>query len=82
MCKEEIAGLLTALELFVDTDFDAQTANWRAKSILVAERLSDIPGVVAEMLEARPSTEDILSTLRALRFDLLMNTPAPPKTMF
>ncbi len=61
VCKEEIAGLLTALELFVDTDFDAQTANWRAKSILVAERLSDIPGVVAEMLEARPSTEDILS---------------------
>ena len=58
VCKEEIAGLVTALELFVDTDFDAVQANWRAKSFHVAERLSDIPGLRIELLEAQPELEE------------------------
>ena len=54
VCKEEIAGLVTALEIFVDTDFDAVQANWRAKSSHVAERLSDIRGLNVEVVEAHP----------------------------
>ena len=61
VCKEEIAGLITALEIFVDTDFDAVNAAWRAKSLRVAERLSGIPGVIAEMIDAKPGQEAILS---------------------
>ena len=52
VCKEEIAGLVTALEIFVDTDFDTIQADWRAKSVHVADRLGDIPGLRVELLEA------------------------------
>ena len=55
VCKEEIAGLVTALEIFVDTDFDAVQADWRAKSAHVAERLRDIPRLTVELAEARPA---------------------------
>ena len=58
VCKEEIAGLVTALELFVDTDFDAVQADWSAKSAHVADRLSDIPGLRVELLEAQPELEE------------------------
>ena len=42
----------------MDTDFDAVQANWRAKSFHVAERLSDIPGLRIELLEAQPELEE------------------------
>ena len=58
VCKEEIAGLVTALELFVDTDFDAVQANWRGKSVHVVERLQDIDGLTVELLEARPELNE------------------------
>ena len=54
VCKEEIAGLVTALEMFVDTDFYAVQAGWRAKSAHVADRLQDIDGLTIELVEARP----------------------------
>ena len=58
VCKEEIAGLVTALEIFVDTDFDAVQANWRAKSAHVADRLQGIDGLAVELLEARPELDE------------------------
>ena len=58
VCKEEIAGLVTALEIFVDTDFDAVQAGWRAKSAYVAEQLGDIEGLRADLLEARPDLDE------------------------
>ena len=58
VCKEEIAGLVTALEIFVDTDFDAIQADWRAKSVHVADRLGDIPGLRVELMEARPEQDE------------------------
>ncbi len=61
VCKEEIAGLITALEMFVDTDFDAVAANWRAKAAHVTERLGDIPGIEARLFEAQPEMEDVWS---------------------
>ena len=58
VCKEEIAGLVTALELFVDTDFDAVQSGWRAKSVHVADRLQSIDGLVVEIMEARPELDE------------------------
>ena len=54
VCKEESAGLITALEIFVDTDFEAVNANWRAKCVHVVDELKEIPGLRVELEEARP----------------------------
>ena len=54
VCKEEIAGLITALEIFADTDFEAVNANWRAKCVHVVDELKEIPGLRVELEEARP----------------------------
>jgi L-seryl-tRNA(Ser) seleniumtransferase len=54
VCKEEIAGLITALEIFVDTDFEAVNANWRAKCVHVVDELKEIPGLRVQLEEARP----------------------------
>ena len=58
VCKEEIAGLVTALELFVDTDHEAVSANWRAKCGHVVTALQGIDGIRAELREANPQLED------------------------
>ena len=58
VCKEEIAGLVTALELFVDTDQEAVTEGWRAKCQHVVSAVSDIPGITAELAEADPEVDE------------------------
>ena len=45
VCKEEVAGLITALEIFVDTDHQAVQAGWRAKCHHILSALEDIPGL-------------------------------------
>ncbi len=62
VCKEEIAGLITALELFVDTDHQAVAAGWRAKSQHIVNALQGIPGVRAVLLEVTPGTDHWEST--------------------
>lgn len=54
VCKEEIAGIITALEMFVDTDFESVNANWRAQCLSVVDDLKDIPGTRVVLEEARP----------------------------
>lgn len=61
VCKEEIAGLITALEMFVDTDFGAVQAAWRAKCVYVANALEDIPGLRVELAEATPEQNNAQS---------------------
>ena len=56
--KENIAGLITALELFVDTDHQAVEAAWRSKCAYVVDELQGIDGVRVELVEARPELED------------------------
>lgn len=58
VCKEEIAGLITALELFVDTDHQSVMAGWRAKCQHIVFAISDIPGVRAELAEADPEQDE------------------------
>ena len=49
--KEEIVGVVTALERFVALDESAEIAEWDRKAKWLAEQLQDIPG-----LEARTET--------------------------
>ena len=51
VCKEEIVGLITALERFVALDHEAQSARWRAMSQHIVDSVQDIPGI-------RPVVED------------------------
>lgn len=67
VCKEEIAGIITALEMFVDTDFAAVHAGWRAKSEYVVDKLKNIPGIDVELSEATPDRDESQNTMaRAL----------------
>ena len=43
--KEEIAGLMAALELYLARDHDAQWQEWLAMLQAITEQLSDVPGV-------------------------------------
>ena len=61
VCKEEIAGLVTALELFVDTDHDAQSARWDAMCENMASEIGRIPGLRAEHLPATPELDEFES---------------------
>ena len=53
--KEEIVGLLTALQLYVAKDHDAELADQEAKARDIAERLSGLPGVTTSLIPASES---------------------------
>jgi L-seryl-tRNA(Ser) seleniumtransferase len=56
--KEEIAGLLTALRLFLERDEAAEQAAWLAQVNAVVELVAGRPGVQAEVVE-RPGRSTI-----------------------
>lgn len=45
--KEDIVGLIVALERYMQRDHEADTARWRAQAEAMLEQLSDLPGVAA-----------------------------------
>jgi D-glucosaminate-6-phosphate ammonia-lyase len=47
--KEQIVGLLVALELFVAEDDEARHGRWLASVTAVADRLHDLPGVTLDV---------------------------------
>jgi L-seryl-tRNA(Ser) seleniumtransferase len=49
--KEEIAGLVRAVELFLEQDEAAVFATWKHRAEAVADRLQDIPGIEARVTE-------------------------------
>ncbi len=61
VCKEEIAGLVTALELFVDKDHEAESARWEAMSANMAEQIGKIPGLRTENFSATPELDEFES---------------------
>ena len=77
VCKEEIAGLVTALEIFVDTDFDAVQANWRAKCAHVADHLQGIDGLTVELMEARPELDEPDSNTARARVQMTPSWTGP-----
>jgi L-seryl-tRNA(Ser) seleniumtransferase len=48
--KEEIAGLVRAVELFVTRDEAAEARTWRASIDQIAAGLADLPGIQAEVV--------------------------------
>jgi L-seryl-tRNA(Ser) seleniumtransferase len=48
--KEDIVGLIVALENYVRRDHEADTACWRAQAEWMIERLNDFPGVTVTYL--------------------------------
>jgi len=49
--KEEIVGLVTALRLFVERDWDAERQRWERQLHAIVAGLADVPTVRAEYLE-------------------------------
>ena len=47
--KEEIVGLLAALEAFVEVDEDSETKEYRKQMNFIVDQISEIPGLVAEV---------------------------------
>jgi L-seryl-tRNA(Ser) seleniumtransferase len=48
--KEDIVGLIVALEDYMQRDHDADTAYWRAQAEFMLDHLRDFPGVAASYL--------------------------------
>ena len=48
--KEDIVGLIVALENYLERDHDADTAFWRLQAEFMLERLRDFPGVAVSYL--------------------------------
>lgn len=57
MCKEEIVGLITALELFVSQDNDAIWEAWRKKAEYIVDKLGGIEGIEV-CLDQDPTTRE------------------------
>lgn len=60
VCKEEIVGLMTALELYARRDHSQDQQHWRAQIEKVAAAIQDVDGVHVEVLQdehSRPVPE-------------------------
>lgn len=60
VCKEEIVGLITALDLYTTSDHDADRRRWARQAGVVADALRGITGVTSEVLQddfSRPVPE-------------------------
>jgi L-seryl-tRNA(Ser) seleniumtransferase len=51
--KEEIAGLVAALQAYVERDFAAERRRWDERLEAVAEAVDGVPGIRAELIEPR-----------------------------
>lgn len=58
VCKEEIVGLITALEMFVDADHNAIQAKWESKCNYMMSELGAISGLKLELSEACPMLDE------------------------
>jgi L-seryl-tRNA(Ser) seleniumtransferase len=65
--KEEIAGLLTALELYETRDFQEERERWTADMQCIAAAVRDLPGVVAEVVYPQANGREVPSA--AIRID-------------
>jgi len=73
--KEEIAGLLTAVELFMSQDEEAVIRNWEARCRTIGQVAEQVPGLRAEYLPPFANKFPPASPLVVLHF-----SPAAPRT--
>jgi D-glucosaminate-6-phosphate ammonia-lyase len=57
--KEEIAGLVTALELYQGRDFIAERARWTADVECITAGVRDLPGVSARLQYPQPNGREV-----------------------
>jgi uncharacterized pyridoxal phosphate-dependent enzyme len=48
--KEELVGILVALEMFMDRDHDAVWKDWEGRCETISQAVKDVPGVTTEVL--------------------------------
>lgn len=58
--KEEIIGLITALDRYVALDHEAEHAMWNRKARYIAGELADIPGLTARATLTPKEYEDVM----------------------
>ncbi|HET9322231.1 MAG TPA: aminotransferase class V-fold PLP-dependent enzyme, partial [Bryobacteraceae bacterium] len=61
--KEEIVGLMTALEIYQTRDFAAERARWTADMECVAAGVRDLPGVSARLQYPQPNGREVPSAV-------------------
>jgi D-glucosaminate-6-phosphate ammonia-lyase len=61
--KEEIAGLLTALELYEKRDFAAERERWNADMQCIVSAARDLPGISARVVYPQPSGKEVPSAV-------------------
>jgi L-seryl-tRNA(Ser) seleniumtransferase len=61
--KEEIVGLVTALELYQTRDFTAERARWTADMECIAAGVRDLPGVSARLQYPQPNGREVPSAV-------------------
>lgn len=77
VCREEIVGLMVALELYVQRDHVADQRRWREQCKTIAAAIADIPGVKTEMVVQDNWTHPV-PTL-SIQFSDTWNEPSPEK---
>jgi D-glucosaminate-6-phosphate ammonia-lyase len=61
--KEEIVGLVTALELYQARDFAAERARWTGDMECIAAGVRDLPGVSARLQYPQPNGREVPSAI-------------------
>ena len=61
--KEEIAGLVTALELYQTRDFAAERAHWTADMECIAAGMRDVPGVSVSLQYPQANGREVPSAI-------------------
>ncbi len=80
VCKEEIIGLIAALELFVQRDHQVEWEEWRGKSQTIVEALQGIPGVSAIVEKGnREGNLEREGPQAVIRFDVSWKGPSIPE---
>ncbi len=63
VCKEEIVGLIAALEVFAGSDYEEVQAEWREMCLRIVNAVSKIPGLHASVLDADPFALEAARTI-------------------
>jgi len=80
VCKEEIIGVITALELFVQRDHQAEWEEWHNKSQTIVEALQSIPGVITTVAKGnREGNLEREGPQAVIRFDASWKGPSIPE---
>ena len=57
--KEEIVGLVVALDRYVERDVEAWVSGWSEMAVRIADALADVPGLTAEVVTNTAGYEDV-----------------------